>query len=246
MTITRSSAPTTSWLPRPVPPFTPGTNPTVPTTPGRQQREHRRHDAVARACATASQVARRAAQGSGASHAKRSPRRPPATCSRILDADCRARSPGWSGLSGASSRSGARCTSGPYRFYDWDWVGRTADPRLRPAGWRRRRNCSSYHTSRHRLDALRRQLRRPARPRSTRIGGFDTAIEFHGEDTNLGRRLTRDRPRSTVPRLLAVDIGPALPWRWASAAVFRLYVRNFWSELLHHRPRDRQHVDVRI
>jgi GT2 family glycosyltransferase len=22
-----------------------------------------------------------------------------------------------------------------------------------------------------------------------RIGGFDTSIEFHGEDTNLGRRL---------------------------------------------------------
>jgi glycosyltransferase involved in cell wall biosynthesis len=28
-------------------------------------------------------------------------------------------------------------------------------------------------------------------------------------------------------------------------AVFRLYVRNFTSELLHHRPRDTSHVDVR-
>jgi hypothetical protein len=28
--------------------------------------------------------------------------------------------------------------------------------------------------------------------------------------------------------------------------VFRLYVRNFTSELLHHRPKDATHVDVRI
>jgi hypothetical protein len=27
--------------------------------------------------------------------------------------------------------------------------------------------------------------------------------------------------------------------------VFRLYVRNFVSELLHHRPKDTVHVDVR-
>jgi hypothetical protein len=28
--------------------------------------------------------------------------------------------------------------------------------------------------------------------------------------------------------------------------VFRLYVRNFTSELLHHRPKDIVHLDVRI
>jgi len=28
--------------------------------------------------------------------------------------------------------------------------------------------------------------------------------------------------------------------------VFRLYVRNFVSELLHHRPKDTAHLDVRI
>jgi hypothetical protein len=27
--------------------------------------------------------------------------------------------------------------------------------------------------------------------------------------------------------------------------VFRLYVRNFTSEVLHHRPKDTTHVDVR-
>jgi hypothetical protein len=29
-------------------------------------------------------------------------------------------------------------------------------------------------------------------------------------------------------------------------AVFRLYIRNFCSELLRHRPRDTQHLDVRV
>ena len=28
--------------------------------------------------------------------------------------------------------------------------------------------------------------------------------------------------------------------------VFRLYVRNFWSEVIHHRPKDERHQDVRI
>jgi hypothetical protein len=29
-------------------------------------------------------------------------------------------------------------------------------------------------------------------------------------------------------------------------AVFRLYVRNFTSEVLHHRPKDTRHLDVRM
>jgi len=30
------------------------------------------------------------------------------------------------------------------------------------------------------------------------------------------------------------------------ARVFRLYVRNFWSETIHHRPKDLAHEDVRL
>ena len=77
-----------------------------------------------------------------------------------------------------------------------------------------------------------------------RIGGFDTSIEFHGEDTNLGRRLLR------VGQVgLFRDC-----WLYTSArryqamgrgAVFRLYVRNFTSEVLYHRPKDTTHLDVR-
>jgi GT2 family glycosyltransferase len=77
-----------------------------------------------------------------------------------------------------------------------------------------------------------------------RIGGFDRTIEFHGEDTNLGRRLT---PYGRID--VAGDC-----WVWTSARryhamgkrrVFGLYVRNFWSEILRHRPADREHLDVR-
>jgi GT2 family glycosyltransferase len=77
------------------------------------------------------------------------------------------------------------------------------------------------------------------------IGGFDTTIEFHGEDTNLGRRLMR-----------VGEVGLFHDcWLYTSArryramgrgAVFRLYVRNFTSEVLHHRPKDTGHLDVRM
>ena len=77
-----------------------------------------------------------------------------------------------------------------------------------------------------------------------RIGGFDTTIEFHGEDTNLGRRLSR------VGRVeLRYDCFLYTSARRYNAmgkgAVFRLYMRNFVSELLHHHPKDTVHLDVR-
>ena len=133
--------------------------------------------------------------------------------------------------------------TGPYRFYDWDWSGRAllraydvlvAPPThaLGPS------SCFGVGAILYggnfavRRDAL------------ARIGGFDQRIEFHGEDTNLGRRLT---PIGRVA--LCRDC-----WVWTSArryramgkrAVFGLYVRNFWSEILRHRPADSDHLDVR-
>ena len=74
-----------------------------------------------------------------------------------------------------------------------------------------------------------------------RIGGFDTSIEFHGEDTNVGRRLFAIGRvalfhdcylYTSARRYVAMGKG----------AVFRLYVRNFTSELLHHRPKDTTHT----
>ncbi len=132
--------------------------------------------------------------------------------------------------------------SGNYRFYDWDWWGRTLlrayDFTLGPGThvlvkYILRIGVVFYGGNfAVRKDAL------------DRIDGFDTSIEFHGEDTNLGRRLSR------VGKVeLRYDCFLYTSARRYNAmgkgAVFRLYVRNFVSELLHHRPKDTVHLDVR-
>jgi glycosyltransferase involved in cell wall biosynthesis len=160
-----------------------------------------------------------------------------------VDADCRAPSTWLQRVERRlDRRPDALAVTGPYRFYDWDRTGRMLvrayDLLVAPP----------THTLLHyglgagailyggnfavRADAL------------ERINGFDRSIEFHGEDTNLGRRLT---PFGSI--VLAQDC-----WVWTSARryramgkrrVFGLYVRNFWSEILRHRPADGEHLDVR-
>jgi glycosyltransferase involved in cell wall biosynthesis len=160
-----------------------------------------------------------------------------------LDADCRAPLQWLERIERRFNRHPAVvAVTGPYRFYDWDFTGRsllrTYDAVVAPP----------THVFVHyfmgagailyggnfavRRDAL------------ERIGGFDRSIEFHGEDTNLGRRLT---PIGSIH--VAKEC-----WIWTSARRYRalgkrkvmgLYVRNFWSEILRHRPADRTHIDVR-
>ena len=132
--------------------------------------------------------------------------------------------------------------SGPYRFYDWDWWGRLLirayDFTLAPATQVLVKYILRIGTIFYggnfavRADAL------------ARIGGFDTTIEFHGEDTNIGRRLYAIGRvglfhdcylHTSARRYVAMGKG----------AVIRLYVRNFTSEILHHRPKDTTHLDVR-
>ena len=132
--------------------------------------------------------------------------------------------------------------TGPYRFYDWDLFGRLL---LRaydvlvapPTHWLVHHGLGIGAILYGGNFAVRREA-------LSRIGGFDRRIEFHGEDTNLGRRLTP---------IGQVDVVRSC-WVWTSArryramgkwTVFGLYVRNFWSELLRHRPADRTHLDVR-
>jgi glycosyltransferase involved in cell wall biosynthesis len=160
-----------------------------------------------------------------------------------LDADCRAPITWLQRIETRFELGGAPIAiTGPYRYYDWDWAGRamvrTYDCLIAPP---------THFLVHHALGvgailyggnfAVRGEV-------LAGIGGFDPTIDFHGEDTNLGRRLT------PVGR---VDVAREC-WVWTSArryhamgkrAVFSLYVRNFWSEILHHRPADRQHLDVR-
>ena len=161
-----------------------------------------------------------------------------------LDADCRAPLT-W--LKRVERRFAADpallALSGPYRYYDWDLWGRflirAYDLTLAPATQVLVKHLlrigtifygGNFAVRRTALDA---------------IGGFDTSIEFHGEDTNLGRRLFEVGKvglyhdcylYTSARRYIAMGKGE----------VFRLYVRNFTSELLRHRPRDTSHVDIRI
>jgi GT2 family glycosyltransferase len=70
-----------------------------------------------------------------------------------------------------------------------------------------------------------------------RTGGFDTSIEFHAEDTNVGRRLHAVGKVSLVRDCYLFTLARRYV-AMGKGAVFRLYVRNFTSELLRHRPRD--------
>jgi glycosyltransferase involved in cell wall biosynthesis len=161
-----------------------------------------------------------------------------------LDADCRA-TLRW--LERVEQRFVRQPTvvavTGPYRFYDWDRLGsalvRAYDYVVAPPTHALLHWClgmgailygGNFAVRRHAL---------------AEIGGFDCSIEFHGEDTNLGRRLT---PIGGVT--IARDC-----WIWTSSRryramgksrVFGLYIRNFWSETLKHRPADRDHLDVRL
>lgn len=160
-----------------------------------------------------------------------------------VDADCRAPRT-WLERIERRFATNARliALSGNYRFYDWDWWGRTLlrayDFTFGPAThvlvkYILRIGVVFYGGNfAVRSEAL------------AGINGFDTSIEFHGEDTNLGRRLYR------VGRVeLRYDCFLYTSARRYNAmgkgAVFRLYVRNFVSELLHHRPKDTVHLDVR-
>jgi glycosyltransferase involved in cell wall biosynthesis len=161
----------------------------------------------------------------------------------FLDADCRASTVWLERIERRFlSESGTVAVTGPYRYYDWDWMGRFLlrgyDLLVAPAAHLLAQDVlrvgallygGNFAVRRAALEA---------------IGGFDTTIEFHGEDTNLARRLAR------VGRVRLV--GDC--WLFTSArryralgrgAVFRLYIRNCWAELVHHAPRDRTHIDVR-
>ena len=160
-----------------------------------------------------------------------------------LDADCRAPLTWLARVERRFLRDPALIAlSGPYRFYDWDWLGRTLirsyDFTLAPATQLLVKYVLRIGTIFYGGNfAVRREA-------LEQIGGFDVSIEFHGEDTNLGRRLFKIGKvglyhdcylHTSARRYVAMGKG----------AVFRLYVRNFASEILHHRPRDTAHVDVR-
>jgi glycosyltransferase involved in cell wall biosynthesis len=160
-----------------------------------------------------------------------------------LDADCRAPLTWLARIERRFVRDRSLIAlCGPYRYYDWDWWGRLLvrayDVTLAPATQVLVKHVlrigSIFYGGNFavRRDAL------------DRIGGFDTSIDFHGEDTNIGRRLFAIG-RVALCRECYLYTSARRFMAMGKGAVFRLYVRNFTSELLRHRPRDATHVDVR-
>jgi glycosyltransferase involved in cell wall biosynthesis len=160
-----------------------------------------------------------------------------------LDADCRAPLTWLARVERRFARDDVlMALSGPYRYYDWDWWGRLLirayDLTLAPATQLLVKHVLRIGTILYggnfavRRDAL------------ARIGGFDTSIDFHGEDTNLGRRLFAIG-KVALCRECYLYTSARRYVAMGKGAVFRLYVRNFTSELLFHRPKDATHVDVR-
>jgi glycosyltransferase involved in cell wall biosynthesis len=161
-----------------------------------------------------------------------------------IDADCRAPSDWLARVERRFlDRPGLVALSGPYRFYDWDWIGRaliaaydcTLAPLTQFVVYRLMKAGTLFYGGNFAVkrDAL------------AAIGGFDTTIEFHGEDTNIGRRLVAVGPVAMAGECW-LETSARRYRAMGRGAVFRLYIRNFWSEILHNRPKDIDHLDVRI
>jgi glycosyltransferase involved in cell wall biosynthesis len=115
--------------------------------------------------------------------------------------------------------------SAPYRFYDWDWWGRLL--------------IRAYDFT---VAPLTQLLVKHILRIGTIFYGGNFAVRRHALDRiggflTVGRvRLVRDCYLYTSARRYNA---------MGKGAVFRLYVRNFTSEVLYHQPKDTTHVDVR-
>ncbi len=160
-----------------------------------------------------------------------------------VDADCRAPLAWLEHVERRFLRDGTLLAlSAPYRFYDWDWWGRLLirayDVTLAPLTQILVKHVLGIGTIFYGGNfAVRREALQ-------QIGGFDTTIEFHGEDTNLGRRL-HELGKVTLVQDCYLYTSARRYRAMGKGAVIRLYIRNFTSELLHHRPKDQSHLDVR-
>ena len=160
-----------------------------------------------------------------------------------VDADCRAPLTWLARLERRFDRApGLVAVTAPYRFYDWDRTGRALvrayDVTLAPLTQLLVKHVLRLGSI---LYGGNFAVRRAALDRI----GFDTSIEFHGEDTNLGRRLSALGPVRICPELFVYTSARRYV-AMGKRAVFALYVRNFVSEMLRHRPVDEEHLDVRV
>jgi glycosyltransferase involved in cell wall biosynthesis len=160
-----------------------------------------------------------------------------------LDADCRAPLTWLERVERHFLRDRALIAlSAPYRFYDWDALGRAliraydlvVAPSVQVMVKHVLQVGSIFYGGNFAVRAYALDM----------IGGFDTSIEFHGEDTNLGRRLA-NAGKVSLFQDCYLHTSARRYIAMGKATVFRIYVRNFLSEIIRHRPTDTSHVDVR-
>jgi glycosyltransferase involved in cell wall biosynthesis len=159
-----------------------------------------------------------------------------------LDADCRAPLYWLQRLEETFVGSATTiAVTGPYRYYDWDRWGRVLirsyDLLVAPLAHVIAQDVLQIGAILYGGNFAVRQAS------LEQIGGFDTRIDFHGEDTNLARRLAAIG-RITVSNRCFLYTSARRYTALGRGHVFRVYVRNFWSELIHHRPADITHQDV--
>lgn len=75
------------------------------------------------------------------------------------------------------------------------------------------------------------------------IGGIDTSIPFYGDDTNLGRRLSKVGRVRFCTRFICYTSGRRLTHGFLSTSL--KYILNYLSEAFLHRPVSKRYDDIR-
>lgn len=133
-------------------------------------------------------------------------------------------------------------SSGPYKYHDWNWYGRltlwmyhwTIVPITQLIVNRLLNKGSVFYGGNF---VVRRSV-------LERIGGFDTTLEFWSEDTQIGRRMSREG----VVRFFHKAYVYTSARRFYSEGMLRVlgrYIMNFLWDIFFHRPFTRGYKDVR-
>lgn len=128
------------------------------------------------------------------------------------------------------------CLSGPYEYFDLPRY----QQRLVTLYWKVLA-LPTFWITRYMVVGGNFAVRREA---LERIGGFDTSIAFYGDDTNIARRMATVGRVKFTPRLMMRTSGRRLREEglWHVAGVYML---NFLSEAIRHRPYTKEYRDIR-
>ena len=77
-----------------------------------------------------------------------------------------------------------------------------------------------------------------------KMGGFDTTIEFYGEDTNTARRTSKYGKIKFSPKLFIYSSSRRLKGQGLFSTTF-LYTKNFLSEIIFKKPATKDYEDIR-